>query len=294
MESGDPKGTSSDLKAHQEATFGEGKHVTSNKKLSSSSLSSSSSSSSKNHFELDVKQASNSIPGAVSKQPDDGSAIQHPPTQVMERLGESSPLSSGPSYRIPSHIFESNTNAPTEWSAASNESLFSIHMGNMSFTGDQLTYSYKSGELSVPGDSYSSPLKDVSNQSPQPKPTEISSKSSNLNGGSTTSFVKDKEEDDRRQAEFCLKDSYNIGSSSQHSDTSVKSFAFPILAGGDSSGSVRPGLKHQQSQPSTPKVATVTQSKPATPNLQSPKEQTPKAPQNAGQPKWFSCFPCCP
>lgn len=63
---------------------------------------------------------------------------QSPPIQVMDRSGEYDPL------RIPSAIFErSKSSTPQEWSAASNESLFSIHIGNNSFSKDQ----FKSGEL---------------------------------------------------------------------------------------------------------------------------------------------------
>lgn len=47
--------------------------------------------------------------------------------------------------RIPSSIF---SRKPTmDWSAASNESLFSIQVGNVSFSRDQFFMLYKSGEL---------------------------------------------------------------------------------------------------------------------------------------------------
>jgi len=43
-----------------------------------------------------------------------------------------------PPYRIPSHVFARTTStAPVEWSIVSNESLFSIHIGNNSFTFPQ-------------------------------------------------------------------------------------------------------------------------------------------------------------
>lgn len=45
-------------------------------------------------------------------------------------------------YRIPASIFSSKPSTPMEWSVASNESLFSIHVGNDSFIMMQ-----KSGEL---------------------------------------------------------------------------------------------------------------------------------------------------
>lgn len=49
--------------------------------------------------------------------------------------------------RIPSSIFNSRPTNPMEWSVASNESLFSIHMGNNSFSRDQAFLLYRSGEL---------------------------------------------------------------------------------------------------------------------------------------------------
>lgn len=62
-----------------------------------------------------------------------------PPTQVMERPSESK-------HRIPSSVFaRSNSNTP-DWSTTSNESLFSIQMGNMSFIKDDL---WKSGEIGL-------------------------------------------------------------------------------------------------------------------------------------------------
>ncbi|XP_010525310.1 PREDICTED: uncharacterized protein LOC104803131, partial [Tarenaya hassleriana] len=39
--------------------------------------------------------------------------------------------------RIPSSVFSSKLSNPVEWSLASNESLFSIHMSNISFSGEQ-------------------------------------------------------------------------------------------------------------------------------------------------------------
>ncbi|XVE68301.1 hypothetical protein DITRI_Ditri09bG0056500 [Diplodiscus trichospermus] len=48
--------------------------------------------------------------------------------------------------RIPSSIFGKPA-TPMDWSTASNESLFSIHVGNGSFSKDQFFMLYKSGEL---------------------------------------------------------------------------------------------------------------------------------------------------
>lgn len=115
---------------------------------------------------------------------DNSPATQSPPVQVMER--PSDPSTSA--YRLPSYVFaRTNTTAPMEWSTASNESLFSIHGGNMSFTGDQFYNFGKSGELGLPGDlTMSGPQVDFSSNQPPPPPppsntqTDTSQKSANL------------------------------------------------------------------------------------------------------------------
>lgn len=75
------------------------------------------------------------------------SPTQSPPIQVMDRHGGFDPT------RIPSSVFERSTPAtPMEWSAASNESLFSIHVGNHSFSRDHVFKLGKSGELTKTGE----------------------------------------------------------------------------------------------------------------------------------------------
>ncbi|KAI4302171.1 hypothetical protein MLD38_037953 [Melastoma candidum] len=59
-----------------------------------------------------------------------------PQVQVMDQLGGYQP------GRIPSSVFErSPSSTPAEWSIASNESLFSIHIGNVSFAKDPFVLS---------------------------------------------------------------------------------------------------------------------------------------------------------
>jgi len=77
-----------------------------------------------------------------------GPEIQNPPIQVMERPNENG---TNPQYVFPSHVFaRNNTNAPVEWSTASNESLFSIYMGNTSFSSELACF--KSSDLDKSGD----------------------------------------------------------------------------------------------------------------------------------------------
>lgn len=70
-----------------------------------------------------------------------GSATQCPPIQLMGRPSGYDP------NRIPSSVFSSKPSTPMDWSTASNESLFSIHIGNNSFSRDHFIMINKSGEL---------------------------------------------------------------------------------------------------------------------------------------------------
>ena len=79
-----------------------------------------------------------------------GSVTQSPPIQIM------SPSGYDPD-RIPSSVF-ARTTSPIEWSVASNESLFSIHLGNSSFTRDHAFAFNKSGELPRMSDLGSMPM----------------------------------------------------------------------------------------------------------------------------------------
>ncbi|KAF8378581.1 hypothetical protein HHK36_029927 [Tetracentron sinense] len=73
--------------------------------------------------------------------------MQSPLIQVMERSGDSN------SYRIPASVFaRSKSTTLMEWSVASNESLFSLHVGNNSLSGDQVFLLSKSGELGKSGE----------------------------------------------------------------------------------------------------------------------------------------------
>lgn len=80
------------------------------------------------------------------------SPVQSPPIQVMEKTGTYDP------DRIPASVFGGSA---MDWSVASNESLFSIHLGNNSFSREQFLmmngdmYSedfYKSGEFNKSGE----------------------------------------------------------------------------------------------------------------------------------------------
>ncbi|GMH21914.1 hypothetical protein Nepgr_023757 [Nepenthes gracilis] len=148
------------LGVHTTTNIHKGAISTTNERLSSSSASSSSSTLStefsfEDPFPVEKSEPSNSSPKheqskqgfqqpipSILETASTGSALQSPPVQVMEQSSESS------AYRIPSSVFARNkSGTPMEWSVTSNESLFSIHMGNMSFTREQFSWMLKSGEL---------------------------------------------------------------------------------------------------------------------------------------------------
>lgn len=104
------------------------------KPLSRHGSSASSSSSSSYHQNLEKSQLNQS-----------STATEQTPGNEMDGAQEA-PAVHVPD-RIPSSIFSSKPASPTDWSNASNESLFSIHVGNNSFSRDQFLTLYKSGEL---------------------------------------------------------------------------------------------------------------------------------------------------
>lgn len=166
------------------------------------------------------------------------SATQIPPVQVMDRSGDSA---SAP-YRIPSYVFaRTKSTAPMEWSLNSNESLFSIHTGNMSFTREQLYWMSKSGELDKPAGevaiSAAPQLIDLSSNQPPPtnKSTEFDQKIATLNEGfevnegkaaaTMREVIKENEEDSSKESSSTAEGPSN---SASISNGSTKSFAFPM------------------------------------------------------------------
>ena len=159
------------------------------------------------------------------------SSTQFLPVQVMERPGD--PASS--QYRIPSYVFaRTKSTVPMEWSTASNESLFSIHTGNMSFTKEQFNWLVKSGELVMTG-----PLMDISNNhSPTNKSTENSPKKATLDevsGVTETKAAKtmreiilENEAHSSKDIQSLVEDASHSPRLSHRSDQGTKSFAFPM------------------------------------------------------------------
>lgn len=146
------------------------------------------------------------------------SPTDSPPTQVMDRTAK-------PKYRIPSHVFARNKSNNPDWSVASNDSLFSIHMGNMSFTRDS--------QLFPPGE-LSSASGQMVNQSANPWPGEPS----NQHPGNKVTGGESQEPGKAQAAAETMKyatrenetDKKPIpeGQISHHPQESTASFAFPM------------------------------------------------------------------
>ncbi|CAA7043230.1 unnamed protein product [Microthlaspi erraticum] len=250
-----------------------------------------------------------------------------PPTQIMERTtnnetATTTTTTSTPSnYRIPSHVFARTTStAPAEWSTLSNESLFSIHMGNSSFNRNDY---FKSGELTFP-------------QPPSPRTPTLTSPHLNTNQGGGGSVVVEaeaktpvdlgkkaaetdkayrasKEEEQKAAAsirevimanEAANNNNNNKANkldrtvSRRSEDLSLNSFAFPILGNADKGGlqgSAQQKKQRKLSQPETPKISNEAEGgDEGLKKEEAPKPVTnPKAEAITRNPRWFSCFPCC-
>jgi len=181
-----------------------------------------------------------------------GSEKQNPPIQVMERPENPSTPSN---YKFPSHVFDRHkSKSNTQWSNASNESLFSIQMGNTSFSSD-MGWMTKSGEMDKVGDMNTSCASCQGNQPPlppQPQPsatklTDMCQSTSKQHEGSKATEEKAAETmrevimessikgDSTSRADLTNHEgetSSNIRRNSNchsyHSDASTKSFAFNV------------------------------------------------------------------
>ncbi|XP_010474333.1 PREDICTED: homeobox protein 10-like [Camelina sativa] len=266
---------------------------------------------------------------------------QSPPIQVMERSTNnttttttttSSPTT--PPYRIPSHVFARTTStAPVEWITMSNESLFSIHMGNNSFTGGDY---FKSGELTFPQppSPISPPL-----TSPSPPPPQNTNQGGAGRGGGggvvaeaktpmdigkkaaeTDKAYRASKEDEQKAAasirevimanEAANNNNNNNNNnktnkldrsvSRRSEDFSLKSFAFPVLGNADKGGLQGSTPQNKQRKPSLPETPKISNDA-AGGDEGFKKEEVPKSVASKAEadratnhkPKWLSCFPCC-
>ncbi|CAN7091759.1 unnamed protein product, partial [Brassica rapa subsp. narinosa] len=179
--------------------------------------------------------SSSSSSSSYSSPPKHLPETDSPPVQVMDR-DDNSNYDPG---RIPSSVFEtSKSNLQADWSCASNESLFSIHIGRNSFTVDAM----KSGELYKSGE-----LLAYSPELPMPPPP---GKESDPLVESSAKVV-DSDDDEKEQPPAVSWKTPTKSYRSNRSSNSTHSFSFPILAGAASdSASVETGEKKKQEKQS--------------------------------------------
>jgi hypothetical protein len=140
---------------------------------------------------------------------------QSPPVQAMSRAPDECP----DPKRIPSSVFRrSKSKSPTDWSVTSNESLFSINVGNASFSKDHFFLYGKSGELGNPNDPLAPlpPLPRLSTSS-SPMKSEVATVQDGAKVKPATRVGGDGDDNNE----------YN-NSLSHRSDASTTSFAFPM------------------------------------------------------------------
>ncbi|XP_068664145.1 uncharacterized protein [Aristolochia californica] len=229
-----------------------------------------------------------------------GINTQSPPVQVMGKNDIPDP------YRIPSTVFaRTKSTTPMEWSVASNESLFSIHVGNNSFSRDHALLIGRSGELTnFPSPNEPFPPPPTGPETPtstwDPRSGEGLEKPG-MTEAANAQAMKDvlraaADEHVTEAASPVVGGGNNSPSISRHSDgsgASIQSFAFPILIGDGgrtvSAKVVNIEPPHHQHQSQPPPLSQKQQSELA----QSP-DAAPSVTPNSGHARWIPCFACCP
>ncbi|XP_042472401.1 serine/arginine repetitive matrix protein 1-like [Zingiber officinale] len=193
--------------------------------------------------------------------------------------------------RIASSIFiGTSSNSPAQWSAASNESLFSIQGGNSSFSKDHASLSGRPGGLSP------------SPPSPQPHPSlgsinvaTFEARREELEEAANAKAIKDAVLQARSEGQRHSEEQRRR--SSDGSAKSFQSFAFPMYREGRNSSAkaesaqpLRPANKpQQQPQPETqlPKSSSA-----ASPPAAAASPSPPPPPASAPKSKWLACCRC--
>ncbi|KAF3945144.1 hypothetical protein CMV_028450 [Castanea mollissima] len=156
------------------------------------------------------------------------SPTQSPKIQVMDRSVGYDPS------RIPRSVFEtSKSTTPMDWSVASNDSLFSLHVGNNSFSKDHMFLfgDFKSGELSKSGELIRrSPIPSVPKKEIDRKKIKIGGVTLEVDENSNNTAKVSTEAQDLQNVPRPAV-SRNSSSPSRNSDdtrNSAESFAFPV------------------------------------------------------------------
>ncbi|KAG7013100.1 hypothetical protein SDJN02_25856, partial [Cucurbita argyrosperma subsp. argyrosperma] len=187
------------------------------------------------------------------------SPTQSPPLQTMDRVGGNEPYDP---FRIPSAVFQTSRSiSQLEWSIGSNESLFSINVGNNSFSRDHmlmLSDSQKSSELTKSGELFVFKPPPVVTTSRETEVASVELEEEPTTADTTEYDIKDKgssvAEDLSVRSEPTPAVSWNSSSKSCRSggsQSSSNSFAFPILADEEVQGgsvAVDAKKKHQNTQ----------------------------------------------
>ncbi|KAK1389833.1 suppressor protein SRP40 [Heracleum sosnowskyi] len=179
------------------------------------------------------------------------SSIQSPPIQVMEKTGGYDP------HRIPDCVFGRSSSAAMEWSVASNESLFSLHLGNNSFSREQFLMTsgelYNSGELCKPDETAKSGRPPLIPVGKVQKEEAMDSDKNPDQTKAADETMEDSSEldiyDELEEKETVVEvngHSSMISRPSDASGTSTQSFAFPILVESTKSDSVKGASPRQR------------------------------------------------
>ncbi|XP_073274599.1 uncharacterized protein [Primulina huaijiensis] len=237
------------------------------------------------HIDTTVSENSKETSNIQSAPPNANtvSVTDAPPTQTMEH----NPTTS--SYRIPSHVFARNkSTAPTDWSVASNESLFSIQMGNMSFTNDHIFW--KSGELRA-GDQTSTSGQMFSYSAVQcagsKAGADTRSRELGIAEATMKEVIRDSENQKNEKSLAQATEARCVSHRSEGSRTSTKSFAFCTMTGDHDKGAsigYAASLKRTSQEQSRPH-STITEEPETEPSNTTGNVAT--------RPRWFPCVPSC-
>ncbi|MBA0726159.1 hypothetical protein Golax_002007 [Gossypium laxum] len=232
--------------------------------------------------------------------------------------------------RIPSSVFSEKPATPMDWSTASNESLFSIHVGNGSFSKDQFFMLYKSGELTkldeqiIAQKNVLPSLKELDDMAAMDENTAKDS-GNEATVAKTNEVAEDHSHSEPKMAEAEVQSSVDnspivdhsaavgnlslkkkptaevknlpmncISSLSEDSNISI-SFTFPVLTATDggrlSSVYADQNIKgSHQQQQPLPQQPLEEEKKEFTEEKEA---QSPVSPQNGSSRSWFSWFSCC-
>ncbi|XP_022133869.1 uncharacterized protein LOC111006315 [Momordica charantia] len=197
--------------------------------------------------------------------------------------------------RIPVSIFSGKPSNPMEWSTASNESLFSIHVGNNSFSRDHFNFFNKSGELMTnPG-----LTQNPSNQLPPfVEPARVESKKEitakpcveplTSTGPQIPAISVQSATEEVSTPMDDLRGRHSVSNDSMNSS---RSFQFPVL-GGEGATPTTASSVSTDSCPTQQPVAKQQSLKQQLPEHQSPSTEATSASPTASS-GWFSCFSWC-